>query len=512
MDVIKNKFTIEALETIEVPELFPNLDLNKIPMNHKIKQENNNDNNNIDYSLKENEIILEENEKEYSNQGLNFLNFNDFITKNKDMSKSKSLKNINKTSSKINNHQKYLELLSKPKKINKSEEEMKTPIKKNNFIKNKDLFHLYEDYKKIEDKKDKMKEEYLEQKMKDCSFSPTINKLSKNVFQEKYNKFYKNPKKYFNKCSNLQITDSNICSNKNFKRISNKKNSNSLDVYSRLYKTRNTYDNNRINYYDSDEINCYFQPITNSNKKKENNNICFKSFMKRQKLFNNYLIQKKLAMKNNINEIQNKKCTFTPNTSCTSNSIYSIKLDAQRIDETYLDKINRIIKKDISNNNCYTNIACNNSINNYINYKNNLNYKKLKRNQSANFLNKSKSKDKRSHKHSYIDYLSYGRICDDINKNCRKNEYHFNNSKGNFGNYNNNKNILSCNNEKCFYINNNKQCSSRDINAKNKNENNYIKNTDNIHNDYGICLNIADKCKNIKYIIEKNKKQINTDF
>ena len=506
MNENKNKFTIEPLETIEFTELFQGLNLNKFPINSKIEQNNINDNNN-DYTFKENEIIIEENENEYSNPNRNCLNFNDYITKNKEISKPKSLKNNNKTTSKINEHQKYLERLSKPKKINKPEEETKTPVKQNNYIKNEDLFHLYEDYKKIENKKDKMKQEYLELKMKDCSFSPTIYKLNKNVFQEKNNKFYQNSKKHSNKCSNLQISNSNTHNNQNFKKINNRKNKNNLDVYSRLYKMRNSYDDNRINYYDSDEVNCYFQPITNSNKKTENENVCFNNFIQRQKSFNKYLIQKKLAMRNNINEIQNKKCPFSPNNSCTSNSIYSIKLDAKRVDETYLDKINRITKKDINNNNCYTNIACNNIINNYITYKNNLNFHKIKRNKSTNFLNKSKS----SNKYSYIDYLSYGRI-DDEKKNCGESEQNFNKYKENFEKDNNKENFLDNNNKQYPYIND-EQCLNNINNVKIRDENYCIKNTNNMgNNDYGICLNIADKCKNIKYIIKKHKKQTSKNF
>ena len=121
---------------------------------------------------------------------------------------------------------------------------------------------------------------------------------------------------------------------------------NNLDVYNRLYnqsylnKTKNTKNISNNN----DEKNCTFNPKINPEVKLKNSNENYiDDFIKRQEKYNRYIRNKKIEIKNDINKSESKKFTFNPNVSYTSGSKYAIKLDAQRQEETRVDKANRMI-------------------------------------------------------------------------------------------------------------------------------------------------------------------------
>ena len=55
------------------------------------------------------------------------------------------------------------------------------------------------------------------------------------------------------------------------------------------------------------------------------------------------MTKKKINLTNNKNKLESQKYTFIPNISSTSGSNYSIKLDAQRLNESIKDKEKRMI-------------------------------------------------------------------------------------------------------------------------------------------------------------------------
>ena len=105
------------------------------------------------------------------------------------------------------------------------------------------------------------------------------------------------------------------------------------------------------------------------------------NFIKRQEKFNKYIKQKKINLKQDLCKNESKKYTFTPNTSCTSGSKYSIKLEAQRQDESRLDKTNRMVydqikKMEAKNNNLF--LMYNNQFSFIPMINKNINIKKIK--------------------------------------------------------------------------------------------------------------------------------------
>jgi hypothetical protein len=135
------------------------------------------------------------------------------------------------------------------------------------------------------------------------------------------------------------IKDENKCYFKEGKKDNLIINNTNLDVYNRLYN-KSYYNKKKKNIITNEENNCTFNPQLFSSVKY---NECLDDFIKRQEQFNSYIKQKKINLKKVINNKESKKFTFTPNTSYTSASKYSIKLEAQRQDESYLDKTNRLV-------------------------------------------------------------------------------------------------------------------------------------------------------------------------
>ena len=156
------------------------------------------------------------------------------------------------------------------------------------------------------------------------------NKLKNNTINKSNDKI---KKQYFKKI------------NKNFKYKPVKINcSNISNIKSTKNKITNISNDNN-NY--SNEINSKFKPEFYTYIKCKTSFECLDNFLKRQKSYNNYIINKKINLRNIRNISENKQLTFKPNTSFTSSSKYSIKLKAQRLDESYIDKANRLIYESI---------------------------------------------------------------------------------------------------------------------------------------------------------------------
>ena len=577
------------------------------------ENKNYNENELIENKNSEEKLKSDKNNQENIPQSANCMNFKDFMESKKIIPKSTSSNNLDKNknvkkniinsihnnyikinTTKINNpvkikknniakiknnsattlhpkkkseHQKYIEQLSQPKKssnnINLKEEVSKnrSPNTIKRKVKNEDIFRLYEEDKKWKVKKEKMRQEFLEKKMKECSFSPQINELNPKIFSGYSNN--KNENTYIinsNQKKNLEISNSinNFTHVPKINKIYRPKrvNTNSLDVYSRLYKTKK---NNTCvkccDYIDNDAINCVFKPNVNYHIDCENDTESFHNFIKRQKMFEKYITEKKINLKNKFNNIQKKKCTFTPNISCTTNSKYSIRLNAKRYDETFLDKINRIRQKEPSYEENYDDFyndykekvnkkksvrnkpelkyEKNNNYTNYNDYNNNLyNYKIYsKYNNNENYNNytdcniKYYNFKKLSDDNKDYNYYNYNIYNNSNNDNNNGYNIYSNNNINNVNNINNINNIYNDNNddlninyeigERDNYYDTKAKYSKRNLSASNLKNNNsnfyseffYIGNDVKDGNTNGICTNIAENCKNIKFIINKQKNR-----
>ena len=164
---------------------------------------------------------------------------------------------------------------------------------------------------------------------------------NKNQFFKKINKSLKFKPIKINCYNNKISKNARDIKNKNLKNIKNKyKNNHSSSYISHC----NNYSNNNIKF--KPEFYTYIKCKTSFD--------YLDNFLKRQKSYKNYLTQKKINLTNNKNKIETQKYPFTPNISSTSGSNYSIKLDAQRLNESIKDKEKRMIynsvQKKIENN------------------------------------------------------------------------------------------------------------------------------------------------------------------
>ena len=492
-EIKENKFNINLLDTLENNNtLFNNLNhnYNKTDFNNCIKEENKNINNKsetkiIDENISDNYILNSEEivenmsddediqpHTENNGEKINCLSFKDFISKSKNKNKTEhSLISKSFSSNKINS-KKILEKTKNKKnsKDNHTKYETEENIKKKKYSKermelNKQrLNNLYENYKKIKNKIEEKKKELSKEEMKDCSFSPKINKYSKILIKNNPN--YSKPiflrnnndrKEYYKKKHEVNFT--------HIPKI-NKKYNNKLDIYSRLYDKSEIKNENLDNLDD-----CPFRPTTNYNYINNNKNfVKHDNILKRKILLNEFLNQRKVEINNNENRI-NK--TFTPNTSCTSKSIYSIKKERQYIFKPYFDKLNRMIIKKTKTNKSFNNIGQKK----YIVNKLNINTSYIKNNNKSTTNNKSIKNDKPF-------------LTENNDKNYTKNINNRNN--------NNNFNIIDSNiiGEKRKNISNENVITNLidKINSKSKKISNK-----------GICVNVFENCQNIKNIIHKNR-------
>lgn len=394
------------------------------------------------------------------------------------MKNNKSL-NINKNRN-IISYTKYRNNKTETSNMTEEKAEKKKYSKERIEMNKKRLDKLYNDYQKFQNKINNRRKELSEDEIKNCSFSPKINKYSE-ILVENNPQYIKpiylrkeNKKDLYKKKHEINFTHVPKI-NKNY----------NLDQYKRLYnKNMNKID------YDDDQSEYPFKPITNYNFECNNNIMNLGNMEKRQILLDEYINQNKIIINNNIkakNEEINK-LSFTPNTSCTSNSKYSINPKRIKIFGPCYNEIN----KNQSNKNKRKKINQRNySFNNINEY--NLS---IKRQTGIHFNNKNykpaeKSKRNKSAKNSnsfLFDYMS------NINKRMIQQN-----------NFNNPGFILFKTNQN-FYRNNNS-------NYKNtKNKVNVIKSfknkldSDNYENpNAGICIDIKKNCKNMKQIINRTR-------
>ena len=357
----KNKFSINLLETIEHKDLFQNINKNpNIFLSQGFQKLNNI--NNID----NNNQIKNNNYSEQNNLSKQCLNTDKNSSKSfKDMIKNK-LNNLKEVFNKYSPEKNKRALtqynsgnINEKKKFKKKfSTSLNRKIKNNKAILKNNLFNFTNQSEDIN----------------------LISKKNENIPQSnndelKINQNFIN----FNKSSKIEnnnIRINNQLNTYNNKNMSN--NNNNLDVYNRLYN-KSYYKKKQNNIFSSKEEDCTFNPklLSKLDEKIEINN-----FILRQEKFNKYIKQKKINLKKDMNENESKKCTFTPNTSCTSNSKYSIKLEAQRQDESKLDKTNRMVyeqikKMEVKNNNLY--LMYNNKYSFIPTINKKLNFKKIKK-------------------------------------------------------------------------------------------------------------------------------------
>ena len=356
LSLSKNKYNINLLETIEHKELFQNLTskINKNEFNNKHnkqykkekkKQNNNEINTDKDYFVI-NEEDTEEKEKNIENKDLyNNNNDHDLYYENEDnnceqensiqriinkaKNSSKSFKNIVKK--KLNNFKGLFN--------NLSPEKMKRCITQEDFQNNENNNKSKKNNINNNIKQEKIKKKEID--IKDFNFER--NNKNNNLCREENNYYYSNQFRNDNENKNYFKSSKKNDSNISYYNHNDNTNNN-LDVYNRLYnKSYYSKKKNNINTNTNEENNCTFNPQLLSNFKNKKNIDCLDNFIKRQEQFNKYIKQKKINLKKDINKIESKKYTFTPNTSCTSGSKYSIKLEAQRLEESNLDKANRLV-------------------------------------------------------------------------------------------------------------------------------------------------------------------------
>ena len=335
ISISKNKYNINLLETIEYKELFKNVNKNPKQIEYKKYGEINYNEIDCNTKNKKNNYTQDNLNKKISNNSKNsskslkdnikckIHNLKDIFNKYSPEKNIKSLTQYN--SGKINEDKKIKRKFgnSLKKRINNNK-----ALLENNLS---DFKNQNKSFSLISKKK-----EYIPQSRNDGS---KINKLIK---------FNNNQKRETENNNNLKYSF-NTYNNHNFTY-----NTNNLDVYNRLYNK--SYYKKKKNIISNEDKDCTFNPKLLSQFKEK---IEINDFIKRQENFNKYMKQKKINLKKDINSNESKKCTFTPNTSCTSGSKYSIKLEAQRQDESKQDKTNRmayeqIKKMEIKNNNLFT--------------------------------------------------------------------------------------------------------------------------------------------------------------
>ena len=157
--------------------------------------------------------------------------------------------------------------------------------------------------------------------------------------------------KAFNNHSNKNIENNKrefftkINKNINYKpiKITTKNISNKKKSKNDTHKTNKSFLLNKTDVFKRNNNNVKFKPEFYTYIKCKTSFECIDNFLKRQKTYNNYITNKNLNLKNNKNIIDNKIHTFIPNTTITSNSNYSIKLQAKRFNESKNDKAKRML-------------------------------------------------------------------------------------------------------------------------------------------------------------------------
>ena len=372
--ISRNKYNINLLETIEHKELFQNIKANSIKSDSKILLENNEQN--IYNNNKDKKVNY--NHEKIQKQSLN-----------KSKNNSKSFNEMMKI--KLDNMQEIFNNYSPTKN--------KKYLTQNNSGKINTNKKLKRNFSNSLNKRIKDNKALLDHKINLTNFD----------FQRENHNLISNKKEYFSPSRNNDLKSNNSTYfNKSTKKeyTNNSKysfnsNNNNLDVYNRLYNKSYYKKRNIEKETSQEENNCTFNPTLFSHMKEKKSNFeDINNFIKRQEKFNKYIKQKKINLKQDLCKNESKKYTFTPNTSCTSGSKYSIKLEAQRQDESRLDKTNRLVydqikKMEAKNNNLF--LMYNNQFSFIPMINKNINIKKIK-NPGVKLIHKNNKRNNNTYK------------------------------------------------------------------------------------------------------------------
>ena len=273
--------------------------------------------------------------------------------------KPKINSNKNRTKNKLfkeTKEEKYIRL-SRPKifeikgihMIKTEESKLQTEdnlIKKNKQIKKinpKEVSNrLYKLHQQIKEKKEQVKKIFEKKELDKCSFNPEINSFSKKIMNKTGNNLSFNERNdnyiKYKKESILKLReeiDKKIESKNQTKINTNNKNNDDVKVYDRLYE--NNYYSNMINInLDKNDFN---NEITQKNNNKE-----IKSFLERQKVYENikqeHLNKYKFEYNINQNNAENDELTFKPRINSTSDLI--ARTNPERVGGVFEDKYQRL--------------------------------------------------------------------------------------------------------------------------------------------------------------------------
>ena len=269
-----------------------------------------------------------------------------------------------------------LNRLSKPKTVQITErmkqrefnEEEKFREENNNYPNNvrknvdpqKVSNRLYKLHEQIKENKEKLKREFEDSKLKECSFAPEINEKSK-ILMNKYEKkpLYERCEDYEKaKNENLSRIRQNIEKEENEQKrpkISEKSKELALqsraynnsefsneDIYTRLYKEN--IKNEKQNYKNKEMEECTFIPQCNNLGTYYTNDEIYQNygniddFLERQKIYDEI---KKDRLEKKINKTQEREsCSFKPKINLTSDIL--MKTNIERANENQVDKYERL--------------------------------------------------------------------------------------------------------------------------------------------------------------------------
>ena len=470
-----NKFEIDLLETVNEKDLFRNIvNYDKIKKNYIDNKDNLITQNQYitdNFKLDIDEIVdesnqniedLNENESnknnknqekdEKSNNNENYIDFNSFMFKKNEKTNKLNKVFLKLKADKIKKNKTFSHLRKNIKNL-KNEENKKDETLKKNKIKNpkerielnkQRINNLYNDYQKILNKRRNKKEELSKEEIKDCSFSPKIDKNSQKIIEN--NSKFSKP---------IFLRYNNDKERKNILLQRYTPNFTHIPKINKKYKIH--FHPNTINQKKEKS------KVIKNKKKDIYEQVKNANILKRQLMLDEYMIQRRINSFNN--EI---------NLSHTQNSQFSNKMKIK-------------LQNNLNKSHIYPTLQNLKSKNN--NYINKNKYNEYKKNK---IIEKSKS--------FYLDCIQ------NINKN--KNTNNENNvhkqkiipiiSIDNIGQYFKYKN-------RSFIITNNKEKEKENVvqNYINKiNDNIHYRN-----NSQGICYNITEQCMNIKKIIFKNKNK-----
>ena len=297
---------------------------------------------------------------------------NKFIKEHPFQPQIHTITNINRDETK----DERLARLSKPKSIQITErmkqkefnEEEKFKEENNNYPNNinkkidpeKVSNRLYKLHEQIKENKEKLKREFENSKLIECSFSPQINEKSK-ILMNKYEK-----KPLYERCEdfekakneNLSRIRQNIEKEENEQKkpkISEKSKELALqsraynnsefsndDIYTRLYKEN--IKNEKHNYRNKEMEECTFLPQCNNLGTYYNNDELYQNFgniddfLERQKIYDEI---KKDRLEKKLNKNQEREsCSFKPKINLTSDIL--MKTNIERANENQIDKYERL--------------------------------------------------------------------------------------------------------------------------------------------------------------------------